>query len=329
MTYTTLGWLMDSQDLQARIQHPWMGLRRPEQQQVFQLRTRLLQLFREYFTQHGYTELVSPKVVAAGLENNIDAFELDFFGQPALLSKGPQVYKTMLLAAGYHRVFEIGPVFRREKTFTPGHVAEFTAIDADFDMVSSVDDVMDEFERMFMYVFKEVYETCGGSLQLQKPLGIPRISIRDAYKLLRKQGRTISDGDGLTIEDEALLGAWAAQQGSEFVIVRDYPWSDRFFYYMRDEQDPVYSQSFDVLFRGREVATCARKEHRKEAILEQASIKGVDPASIDWYLKLFDDGMPPYGGGGIGVDRLLQQLVGAKDIREVIMFPRDPNILKP
>jgi aspartyl/asparaginyl-tRNA synthetase len=325
----------NSASLNTRLDYRYIDLRSKKNQNIFHIRRKLISLFREYFNKNGYHELVSPKLVLAGLESNIAPFTINYFGQNAYLSKGPQTYKTMLLAAGWNRVFEIGPVFRVEKKFTPRHVAEFTAIDFDFAFTNSEFDVMDEEEKALRFVLNRLSKRCkeefrGLGIRLKKVGTIPRMENRVAKKILAKKGKFLEPNDSFDTEAEQLLGEYALKKfGSELLFIHNYPWSDRFFYYQKSESDLIGSKSFDVLFRGSEIGTSAQKEHRKNTLLKQAVEKGLDLKKLRSYFKLFDYGMPTYGGGGIGVDRFLQKIVSATDVREVIQFPRDPKRLTP
>ncbi|MDO8537752.1 MAG: aspartate--tRNA(Asn) ligase [archaeon] len=318
-----------------RLDYRFIDLRNPKNQDIFQVRMKTVSLFRDYFKKAEYMELDSPKIVSIGLESNITPFTINYFGKKACLSKGPQTYKTMLLAAGWNRVFEIGPIFRIEKKYSNRHVAEFTAIDFDFSFVNSEFDVMKEEEKILKFVINNLQkeaskELINNEIKLKKVHKIPQLESNKAKKILAKNGKFLSPYDSFDSEAEAILGKYALKTfGSELLFLYNYPWKDRFFYYQKKENDSIGSKSFDVLFRGVEIGTSAQKEHRKKILLSQAIEKGLNISKLKTYLHVFNYSMPTYGGGGIGLDRLLQKIFSADNIREVIQFPRDSKRLNP
>ncbi len=319
---------------------PWKRFSTVQGKNVLGLRTLLEHYFREYFISNGYQQLTSPKIVAEGLEQTITPFQIDFFGEPAILSKGPQTYKSILIAAGVPRVFEIGPIFRMEKKYGPDHVAEFVAIDADFSInsrgtsIRCVDDVVDEFEDMLTYVVSRLHdEGDRGGLKTNAkiPVKFPRISIQDAYMILEKNGVRKEQWDDLSKADETMLGAWAATEfGSDFLVVGSYPTAYRFFYYVRREDNPQLTHSFDILYKGREISTCALKVNDIDTLIKQAREQGLDlEKSVPHLVDAYRLGLPTFGGGGIGFDRFVQKLLNKLDIRDALIISREPGRLRP
>lgn len=319
---------------------PWQRFNTAQGKDVLRLRTLLEHYFREYFISNGYEQLTSPKIVSQGLEQTITPFQIDFFGEPAILSKGPQTYKSILIAAGVPKVFEIGPIFRMEQKYGPDHVAEFVAIDADFSVnsrgtpVKCVDDVIDEFEDMLAYAVNRLCDGSAGKglkLDVRPPVKFPRISIRDAYNILAENGVRKEQWDDLSKADETILGDWAVREhGSDFLVVGSYPAAYRFFYYKKHDDNPQLTHSFDVLYRGREISTCALKVNDLDTLLKQAGEQGLDlERSVPHLVDAYRQGLPTFGGGGIGFDRLVQKLLNQPNIRDALIISREPGRLRP
>lgn len=314
---------------------PWLIFREEKKHDLFNLRTKLVKLFREYFFRNDYVELFSPKLVTAGLKSK-SAFKVNFPSKDEVhLTGGSQLYTTIMLASGFEKVFDIGSVFREEREYAKDHVAEFTAINLDFAYVNTLEEVMNRFEEILRYVFISLPQIAGKELErlgaeIEIPDSFPKWNIKKAYKILRERGRGKEKGKGLSSKDEKLLGKVVKKRyDSDFLMIYHYPAEERYFYYMRDQKDTSYTHSFDILYKGTKIAKCAKKEHRRKKILENASKKGISTEKLRPYFSIFNYNLPPHGGGGISLDKLLQQIIGAENIREVIMFPRDDKNLNP
>ncbi|HIH17020.1 MAG TPA: aspartate--tRNA(Asn) ligase, partial [Candidatus Diapherotrites archaeon] len=247
----------------------------------------------------------------------------------------PQIYKQMMVCAGFEKVYEIGAVYRAEKSQTTRHLTEFTGIDFEMGFIDSFHDPMDVIEGMFRHVIAELNKNCAKELALfnRKPVvpkKIPRLSLDEAKKLLAAQGKKIPDGEDLDPEGERLIAKIVKEKfGEEFVFLTHYPWGKRPFYHMRPVDDPKVTLSFDLVWNGIEVSTGAQREHRYEVLKAQAKEKGLDLDAMKDYANLFKYGAPPHGGAGLGLDRFVECLLELDNIREGILLPRDPIRLTP
>jgi aspartyl-tRNA synthetase len=324
--------------LDKRIDWRYLDLRRPERRLIFEVQTRIEQAMREFWREEGFIELHSPKLMGSASESGAELFHVDYFEGDAYLAQSPQFYKQMAMAAGFGKVFEVGPVFRANPSFTSRHDTEFTSVDMELAWIDSHEDVMAVEERWLAHVLAAVAETHAGAIRetygtevLVPALPFPRVTLAEAKAMLAEQGHDVpGEGHDLDPPSERALSALIAERhGHEFCFVTDYPAGVRAFYHMRHEEDPRLTKSFDLLWRGIELTTGAQREHRHDRLLAQAEERGVDVESIGYYLDFFRYGAPPHGGFGFGLTRLLMMMLGQENVREVTFLYRGPHRLTP
>jgi aspartyl-tRNA synthetase len=319
--------------------------RRPAARLVFEVQTTVEQAMRSFAYAHGCTEMHTPKLMGTASESGAEVFEVGYFGRPAYLAQSPQFYKQMAIAAGIDRVFEVGPVFRAEPSFTSRHATEFTGVDVELAWIDGVEDVMDFEERMLAHVLAEVDAVHGTALAEQFGVQVtvptvpfPRVPMAEALKIAAAPGDSphgdLARGDlardDLDPAGERAVAAWVRERaGHEFAFVTEYPASVRPFYHLRPAGAPRLTASFDLLWKGLEITTGAQREHRYDVLLAQAAEKGLSPEPIRDYLNCFRYGCPPHGGFGLGLGRLLMVLLGLDSIREATFLFRGPNRLTP
>ena len=307
--------------------------RRPAAQLVFAVQTTLERAMREFAYAGGCTEMHTPKLMGTASESGAEVFELGYFGRSAYLAQSPQFYKQMAIAAGVDRVFEVGPVFRAEPSFTSRHATEFTGVDAELAWITGVEDVMDFEERMLAHALGTVAgehgaairELCGTEVVVPA-VPFPRITLAAAHDIL---GRSGEHADLDPAGERAIAAHVAERTGHEFVFVTEYPASVRPFYHMRPAGQQQLTCSFDLLWRGLEITTGAQREHRYDVLVRQAAEKGLSTEPMRDYLECFRYGCPPHGGFGLGLGRLLMVLLGLESIREAMFLFRGPNRLTP
>jgi nondiscriminating aspartyl-tRNA synthetase len=309
--------------------------RRPAARLVFAVATTVEQAMREFAYASGCTEMHTPKLMGSASESGAEVFELGYFGRSAYLAQSPQFYKQMAIAAGIDRVFEIGPVFRAEPSFTSQHATEFTGVDVELAWISDVEDVMDFEERMLAHVLATVAAEHGPAIReyygtevIVPDVPFPRITMAEAHKIAGTPGQR--DREDLNTAGERAVAAHVRQRtGHEFVFVTEYPASVRPFYHMRPAGQPQLTCSFDLLWGGIEITTGAQREHRYDVLVSQAAEKGLSTEPMRDYLNCFRYGCPPHGGLGLGLGRLLMVLLGVDSIREATFLFRGPNRLTP
>ena len=324
--------------LDKRIDWRYLDLRHPERRLIFEVQTTVEHAMREYWRKEGFMELHSPKFMGSASESGAELFKVEYFDRMAYLAQSPQFYKQMAMAAGFGKVFEVGPVFRANPSFTSRHDTEFTSVDVEIAWIDSHEDVMDFEERWLAHVLAVVKDVHGEQIertfgaQLTVPtLPFPRVSLAEAKEMRRDLGHA-GPGAGHDLDppsERALSALIEETEGHEFTFVIDYPTTVRPFYHMRHAHDDTLTKSFDLLWRGLELTTGAQREHRYEQLMAQAYDKGVDPDPIQYYLDFFRFGAPPHGGFGFGLTRLLMQMLAQDNVREVTFLYRGPHRLEP
>jgi nondiscriminating aspartyl-tRNA synthetase len=325
--------------LEKRMDWRYLDLRRPDRRLIFEVQGTVEHAMREYWRRDGFMEIHTPKFMGSASESGAELFKVEYFERTAYLAQSPQFYKQMAMSGAFEKVFEVGPVFRANPSFTSRHDTEFTSVDVEISWVDSHEDVMSFEERWLAHVFAVVAETHGEALaetfgvQTVVPtLPFPRVALGEAKEMLRAAGHPNVPGEDDDLDppsERALAALIAEQQGHEFVFVTDYPVSVRPFYHMRHAAAPGLTKSFDLLWKGIEITTGAQREHRYEQLLAQAREKGVEIEPIQYYLDFFRYGAPPHGGFGFGLTRLLMKLTGQENVREVTFLYRGPNRLEP
>ncbi len=324
--------------LDKRIDWRYIDLRRPDRRLIFEVQSTVEHAMREHWRREGFIEIHTPKLMGSASESGAELFKVDYFDGNAYLAQSPQFYKQMAMAGGFGKVFEIGPVFRANPSFTSRHDTEFTSVDVEISWIDSHEDVMAFEERWLADVLgvvarehgERIAQTFGTEVSVPE-LPFPRMTLEEAKDLLRAHDHEPpGPGDDLDPPSERELSAIVKRTlGSEFVFVTDYPTTVRPFYHMRHPDRPDLTRSFDLLWRGIELTTGAQREHRYEQLLAQAREKDVEIASIGYYLDFFRYGAPPHGGFGFGLTRLLMQMLGQDNVREVTFLYRGPNRLAP
>ena len=322
--------------IDQRIDYRWIDLRTDENQLMFKVQTAMVAAMREFLLERKFIEIHTPKLIGAASESGADVFAVDYFDRQAYLAQSPQFYKQMAMAAGFERIFESGPVFRAEKSYTNRHATEFTGFDLEFSYIDSVKDVMKMEEDLLTYMLKKVSEQYGE--QIKELFGpevvvpttpFPVVDLKELYDELEKNyGFTVPEEEknDLTTEAEQLSYKWVKEKyGHEFLFVTGFGVEKRPFYHMRDENG--VPQGYDLIWRGVEITTGAQREHRYEILKAQAEEKGLKD-DVEFYLEFFKYGCPPHGGFGLGVDRMTMLLLDV-GIKDAMFIFRGPNRLTP
>jgi aspartyl-tRNA synthetase len=312
--------------------------KRPVARQVFEIQTTMEQGFREYAYGEGFTEMHTPKLMGTASESGAEVFKVGYFDRTAYLAQSPQFYKQEAIAAGIERVFEVGPVFRAEPSFTSRHSTEFTGVDAEMAWIDGVEDVMAFEEGMIAHALARIADRHGeliaelyGVKVTVPEVPFPRVTMADALAIMRAGGwDPAGEKEDLDPEGERGVAAhFARETGHEFVFVTHFPSTVRPFYHMRQASDPSVTLSFDLLWKGLEVTTGAQREHRYDILAAQAAEKGMNLEPMASYVNSFRYGCPPHGGFGMGLNRMLMVALGLDSIRDATFLFRGPNRLVP
>jgi len=326
----------DESEIDTRLDNRFLDLRNEVNANIFKIQSDFVKALRDFLYNKDFTEIHSPKLIGTASESGADVFEVKYFDRKAYLAQSPQFYKQMAMSAGFERIFEVGPVFRAEKSNTNRHTTEFTGFDLEFSYIDSFEDVMDLEEEMIVYALKEISKNYSELIKknfntevIVPEAKFPRVKLMDLYNELEKRyGYKIPESAkfDLTTEAEKLAFKYAMEEyNSEFIFVTDYPKEKRAFYHMRKNDVP---QGYDLIWRGVEITTGAQREHRYEILKKQAEEKGLDK-DVKFYLEFFKYGCPPHGGFGIGVDRMTMLLLNLPSLKESMFIFRGPNRLNP
>ncbi|NBR62272.1 MAG: aspartate--tRNA(Asn) ligase [Actinobacteria bacterium] len=323
--------------IDKRLDWRFIDLRRPEMNLAFRVQTTIEHAWRTYWVDNGFIEIHSPKLMSSPSESHAELFKMEYFETVAYLAQSPQFYKQMAMMAGFGRIFEIGPVFRADPSFTSRHATEFTSVDMEVSYIESHEDIMKIQEDLMVAAITAVKEKHGE--EIQKLYGFevvipttpfPRIPLAEAIDIVAKRGHEITRGGDMDPEGERQIAAHVMEtHNHEFVFLTDYPSTVRPFYHMRHADNPGLTKSYDLIWRGTEITTGAQREHRMEVLIEQAKSKGLDPKGLQSYIDFFKFGAPPHGGFGMGLLRVVMLLLHETNIREVGYLFRGPNRLEP
>lgn len=324
--------------LDKRMDWRFIDLRQRRNNLVFRIQTTLEHAMRSYWVERDYVEIHSPKLMSTPAEGNAELFALEYFGdQTAYLAQSPQHFKQMAQAAGFGKVFEIGDVFRADPSFTSRHATEFTSIDAELSWIDSYEDVAAMQEELLAVAFQAVADKHGDEIKELFDIDVvvptapfPRIPLAEAREIVKARGYDIPRTDGdLDPEGERQISAHVQETyGHQFVFITDYHPEIRPFYHMRNAETGL-TASYDLLFRGTEITTGAQREHRIDVLEAQAVEKGLSLEGLEHYLDFFRYGVPPHGGFGMGLARVLMLMLGQDSIREVTYLFRGPTRLAP
>lgn len=324
-------------NLDIRLDWRYLDLRKEKNALIFKVWTLMDQVYTDFFTNKGYIQIHSPKLMSAPSESGAELFEVKYFERKAYLAQSPQFYKQMAMASGFEKVFEIGPVFRADPSFTSRHNTEFTGYDLEASFIKDHHEVMDIEESVLVEILTKVKEVYGKEIKsvFNRDLPIPstpfpRITFAEVKEILKEKGIKSEKPADLTGDEEKGISQYVLEKhGHEFVFVTDYPIEGRPFYHMRYADKPNTTMSFDLLWNGLEITTGAQREHRYDVLKKQATEKGLTEKTIGDYLNFFRYGCPPHGGFGAGPSRIIMKMLRIDNIREATYIYRGVKRLTP
>jgi nondiscriminating aspartyl-tRNA synthetase len=318
-------------DMDTRLNNRFMDVRKPEVSAIFKLRSRIIEAGRDYLKENGFVGINSPKIISSASEGGTELFPISYFDKEAFLAQSPQLYKQMMMATGLDRVCELTTYFRAEEHDTRRHLNEVTAFDCEMAFIEDEEDIMKVLEGLVLSMISGAAE-CKKELGILKkepfvPKKIDKVSYDEVLKLLEKNGKSLQWGADLDTESEKLLGdVMEKEYGSQLYFITRFPLKIKPFYTM--PYDEKYSRAFDLGYKGVEISSGGQRIHDPTLLEERIRFFGLNPASFGFYLQAFNYGMPPHGGFGLGIDRVMMQLLDLP-IREVVLFPRDRHRLTP
>lgn len=318
-------------DLDTRLDNRYLDLRKPRVNAIFLIRNATLRAISEFLWDHHFTQVQTPKIVAAATEGGTELFPLAYFDKEAFLNQSPQLYKQMLMSAGFDRVFEIGPIFRAEEHNTVRHLNEATSIDIEMSFADE-QDAMKVLEETVSYAYRKVADTCSNELAVLglNDFEVPatpflKITYQEAIDIATAKGEALVFGDDLTTAAEKIVGD---EMGTMYFIT-EWPSSTRPFYTMPFEDRPEVCRAFDMMHPRMELSSGAQRCHIYDLLVSQIKAKGLNPDAFEFYLNPFRYGMPPHAGWGLGAERLIMTMLDLPNIREGVLFPRDRHRVSP
>ncbi|CAA7059377.1 unnamed protein product [Microthlaspi erraticum] len=324
----------------TRLNNRVLDLRTPANQAIFSIQDQVEIAFREFLHSKGFRGIHTPKLMAGSSEGGSAVFKLDYKGKPACLAQSPQLHKQMAICGDMRGVFEVGPVFRAEDSFTHRHLCEFVGLDVEMEIRNHYSEIMDLVGDLFPFIFRKIEERCPKELEavrkqypFQSLKFLPetlRLTFAQGIQMLKEAGVEVDPLGDLNTESERKLGQLVLEKyKTEFYMLHRYPSAVRPFYTMPCEDDPNYSNSFDVFIRGEEIMSGAQRIHDPQLLEKRASECGIDVKTISTYIDAFRYGVPPHGGFGVGLERVVMLLCALDNIRKTSLFPRDSHRLAP
>jgi nondiscriminating aspartyl-tRNA synthetase len=326
------------ENLDTLFEYRPIGLRNLQEQAIFKVQSAITRAIREYFYGQEFTEIRTPKLLAAATEGGAEVFKLDYFGKEATLAQSPQFYKQIMVGI-FERVFEIAPVYRAEPSATTRHMTEYISVDGELGFID-IEGLKDVLSGLLNYVSNYIWERNEAQLKMlnaTKPTlaeKIPSMSMAEIHEKYSKETGTNTVGEKDLRPDEERWACDYAKKnlGSEAVFVTDWPASEMKFYHKAQPSNPELADRIDLLFRGVEIVTGSMRENDyevvKKQLVEQAGGNPEDPG-FKPLLQAIQAGMPPHGGFGMGLERLTQKFIGLANVKEATLFPRDINRLSP
>jgi aspartyl-tRNA synthetase len=317
-------------DMDTRLDSRFIDLRKEEVAAVFKIRSTILGACREVFEKEGFLEVHTPKIVATATEGGTALFEATYFEKKAYLNQSPQLYKQMLMATGFDRVYEIGPAFRAEEHDTTRHLNEFTSIDIEM-AFSDEEDAMGILEKCVYNSILKVREENEKEMKLlEADMDIPalplqRVTYSECLDLIKEGGFKMEWGEDFPMEAVKILG----EKIPSFYFITKWPTKSKPFYTQPYDDDPKLCRGFDLQYKEKEITSGAQRVHNVELLKKRLEEQGLNPPDFKFYLDAFEYGMPPHAGWGLGAERLTMIITGKQNIRECVLFPRDRKRLVP
>jgi nondiscriminating aspartyl-tRNA synthetase len=330
--------LSGSSETQLDVRLDWrvLDLRNPRNLSIMKIESKFMEAAEEFLRNHGVIQVSTPAILGGTSEGGSEVFKLDYFGNPAFLRQDPQLHRQLAIAGGLDKIYDLGPSWRAELSHTPQHLCEHHTFAVELGFISDEADTQRFEEELVAYTLGKLRETAKEELELlgiklEKPsTPFPELRFPDVYDVLKEYGKIVEFGEEPNREGEGILAKHMKEKTkSDFFFMNRFPFKVKPFYVMRVDDDPQWARSVDLVYRGMELSSGGQREHRHSKLMEQVTIKGMEESQIAWFTDNFRYGVPPHGGFALGVERTVMQLLGIENIREVCLFPRTPERLRP
>lgn len=316
-------------ELPTLLDYRSLTLRHPKVANIFKVQEMVADSFWEAAKKLDCTEIFIPTISASATEGGADVFKIDYYGRNAFLTQSPQLYKQIMVGV-FERVCTIAHAYRAEPSVTTRHLSEVVQMDCEIGFIDNFSQLLEMLEFVGVSIVKRTVDKCKdiilsfGELPLI-PKEVPRLKLREAQEIIYKRtGRDVRKEKDLSPEDEKEIGLWAKEEKkSDFVTITHYPTIKRAFYTMPDPKDPEYSLSYDLIFRGLEIASGSQRINNYDQLVKMMKERGINPDNFTIYLQAFKYGIPEEGGFSFGLERITMKLLNLQNIREASLFPRD------
>jgi aspartyl-tRNA synthetase len=318
--------------------HDWrsIDLRNPKNTAIFKIQSKVVEGMQEWLIKNGYLQVFTPCIMGVASESGSDVFPVMYYDKEAFLRQDPQLHRQLVIAGGFDKIYDIGPSWRAEPSHTTRHLCEHRGVAVELAFIKDEKDTMRVEEEMVISGFKKVARDCKPELEiLGKKIKVPEapfpeLRFPEIYGILEKMGKKVEFGEDIDREGEQLLAEHVMKKHMhEFFFINRFPFKKKPFYVMRVDDDPQWARSVDMIFRGLEMSSGGQREHRYDKIIKHVKEKKMTLESVEWFTKFFKYSVPPHGGFCLGVERITQQMLDVKNIRDVVLFPRTPDRLSP
>jgi nondiscriminating aspartyl-tRNA synthetase len=317
-------------NIDTKLKYRVMDLRSIENQAFIQIQSLVCKYFRKYVDNDGFTEIHTPKMISASSESGANVFKIDYFGKNYYLAQSPQLFKQMMINTGIKRVFEIGPVFRAEKSTGPRHLTEFTGIDIEMEIENNYEEVIHMLYDIIIYIFDSLknHQDLLSRISTYQPLVYPQkpviIDYHDAIKYLEEDGYKVSDKNDMNIADERALGDFVKKQfNTDIFILNKFPTNIRPFYSMPNEENNNVCNAYDIIFRGNEILSGSQRINDYQMLIKRMNECGINMETMTEYVDSFKFGSPKHGGGGFGLERIVMFFLGMNNVKLASLFPKN------
>lgn len=309
-----------SEEFLRDIRHLWV--RSKYISSILKIRSEVFKAIHDFCRSKGYIEVQSPIFTTAACEGGATLFEVKYFDKELYLSQSWQLYAEAVIQA-LEKIYTITPAFRAEKSRTRRHLSEYWTAEVEAAWVDH-EGIMEFEEDLILYVVKHVLKHCekefkelGRDTSDLKTLKKPflKISYRDAIKKLGKKW-----GDEMTDKDERKL---VKLLGGKPIFLTLFPRDMKAFYMRPYQKDPKVVLAADLLVPGvGEIIGGSERVYDIKELLESIKIFKLRKEDYEWYIDLRRYGTVPHSGFGLGIERLVMWITGAKHIMDTIPFPR-------
>ncbi len=322
--------------LDTRLDQRPLDLRKPENQAIFKIQSKLVEGMQNFLIKKGFLQVFTPCLIGGVSEGGSDVFTIPYFNKESFLRQDPQLHRELIIISGFDKIFDLGPNWRAEKSHTTFHLCEHRGLAPEMSFIIDELDTMRLEEQVIVEGIKFVMKNCKDELEiLNKKLLIPKtpfpeLRFPEIYKILRKLGFKIKDRADLSREAENLLAGYVrGEYNTDFFFINRFPFAIKPFYVMRVDEEPKYARSVDLVYKGLEMSSGGQREHRYEELIKNIKEKKLKLSNFKWFTEFFRYGAPPMGGFCLGIERFTMKLLNLKNIREAVLFARDPERLLP